>query len=103
MLDYYKGRFSYTELRTMPFNEYATLNKIMYEEYNAKLAEKEAEEQAARDDEISKQKAYGAGQEHLSVLTDEQKAAMSAATEKAIMSNVTENDIEQVLEEEGLI
>jgi Skp family chaperone for outer membrane proteins len=86
----------------MSMIEYNTLNYIMYKEAMAKLAERENENKAARDDEIAKQRNYGSGSENISVLTDSEKEQYAKNNGKVNLG-ITENDLEQILEEEGLI
>lgn len=52
-LDYYRGRFTYTEVRNLPMRDYQTLTYIMYKE-NIDREKREAEEAAKRADEEKK-------------------------------------------------
>lgn len=88
----------------MTMIEYNTLNYIMYKEAMAKLAAQENEVKAARDDEVKKQLAYGSGAEKLSVFDDNGNVPQVKPPEpKLNLAGVSEADLEQMLEEEGLI
>lgn len=86
--------------------EYNTLNYIMYKEAMAKLKAQEDEAKAARDDEVKKQLNYGSGAEKLSVIeNNEQPPPQQRSNQNglAAISGMSESDLEEMLEEEGLI
>lgn len=86
--------------------EYNTLNYIMYKEAMAKLKAQEDEAKAARDDEVKKQLNYGSGAERLSVIeNNESNPPQQKSNQNALsaISGMSESDLEEMLEEEGLI
>ena len=87
---------------TMSMIEYNTLNYIMYKEAMAKMEAQENEAKAARDDEVKKQLKYGSGAEKLSVLDENGNVPQQQSPIPAI-TGMSESDLQQVLEEEGLI
>ena len=90
----------------MSMIEYNTLNYIMYKEAMAKLEAQEKEEKAARDDEIKKQLNYGSGAERLSVIeNNESNPPQQKSNQNTLsaISGMSESDLEEMLEEEGLI
>ena len=90
----------------MSMIEYNTLNYIMYKEAMAKLKAQEDEAKAARDDEVKKQLNYGSGAEKLSVIEDNEQPKpqqRSNQNDLAAISGMSESDLEEMLEEEGLI
>ena len=87
----------------MSMIEYNTLNYIMYKEAMAKLKAQEDEAKAARDDEVKKQLNYGSGAEKLSVIEDNSTPQKSNQNTLSAISGMSESDLEEMLEEEGLI
>lgn len=88
----------------MSMIEYNTLNYIMYKEAMAKLEAQENEAKAARDDEVKKQLKYGSGSEKLSVLDENGNVPpIKQPNPLPAITGVSEADLEQMLEEEGLI
>ena len=86
--------------------EYNTLNYIMYKEAMAKLKAQEDEAKAARDDEVKKQLNYGSGAERLSVIeNNESNPPQQKSNQNTLsaISGMSESDLEEMLEEEGLI
>ena len=90
----------------MSMIEYNTLNYIMYKEAMAKLKAQEDEAKAARDDEVKKQLNYGSGAERLSVIeNNESNPPQQKSNQNTLsaISGMSESDLEEMLEEEGLI
>lgn len=102
----------------MPMAEYQTLYYIMYNEAVEKLKEQEAEEKAARDDEIKRQTASSSGS--LNVMDDktfEELGIDIPSSSTPVLDrddpqnkppiprgpSISQSDLEEFLEQEGLI
>jgi hypothetical protein len=113
-------------LKEMSMVEYQTLYYIMYREALEKLKEQEREKQAARDDEIKRQMAYGGSTpaKDRAIFTDEELKKMGVpSTSQPVLEpeddvvngtrppeayhakapSFSESDLEEMMEEEGLL
>ena len=108
-LDYYRGRFTYTEVRNLPMRDYQTLTYIMYKE-NIEREKREAEEAAKRADEDEKRE-YNEKQNNrpmtLAEVRKNQKEKSSKSKHQSPpanipkgLSNISLSELSEIIEDE---